>query len=114
MIDVTKLKSPVYISGPITGIPGGNKEGFKDAEAYLTELGYECVNPRHLEIPFCLKVRPNQELLWAWMMKRSLFEMMECNSVVLLEGWEGSKGATIEHQLAVILGMPVAKLKRNE
>ena len=123
MIDVTKLKSPVYISGPITGMPEGNKQAFKDAEEYLTELGYLCINPRHLEIPFCLKWegrnpckdinKKGGERLWDLMMKRSLAEMMECNSVALLEGWEQSKGAVIEYQLCGILNLPVTQLKQT-
>lgn len=121
-VDVKKLKSPVYISGPITGKPEGNKEAFSQAEQHLKDLGYQCVNPRNLEIPFCLRwekrnpcrdidIVTGNEKLWNWMMKRSLFEMMECNSVLLLNDWENSKGAYIEYQLAVILGLPYSQLK---
>lgn len=36
--------------------------------------------------------------------------LVKCDGMVLLPGWQGSKGANIERRLALDLGMPVREL----
>jgi hypothetical protein len=96
------LISPVYISGPITGIENANKEDFMKMEEMLVTMGYKVRNPRKHPIP---KNLPKEDI-WHVMMKISLKDMICCNSMVMLNGWEFSRGAGIEFDLAKALKMP--------
>ena len=44
---------------------------------------------------------------WAELMRKSITLLMECDAIYMLEGWEGSKGAIMEHFLAEELEMPI-------
>ena len=106
------LVSPVYISGPITGVFDGNKSEFNKAAETLMNLGFDVVNPRLIPIPE--GTTPNSEDFWNVMMKESLKSMMECNSIVLLEGWGNSVGAVVERDLALTLDWPIVDLESQE
>lgn len=43
-------------------------------------------------------------------MRRGLRQLLTCDTIALLPGWQNSRGATIEHQLATGLGMTVIEL----
>jgi hypothetical protein len=97
------LISPVYISGPITGIENANKEAFSIMTDYVQSLGYEVINPRALDIPEGTR----EEDIWKVMMRLSLQGLLESNSVVVLPGWEHSYGANMEVDIADELDMPI-------
>ena len=86
----------VYIAGPITG-RDDYEEKFFDAEARLKEIGLEPMNP----------IR--EGLVEGWNYKdyidRGLRMLMECDAVLLLEGWENSVGAKLEERYAYICGL---------
>mgnify|MGYP003649518337 CR=1 FL=1 len=107
MFDISKLVSPVYISGPITGVEDGNKENFDRIALYLESQGLCTVNPRRNPIPN--GVTFNSPNFWKVMMQESLRIMMDCNSIVLLNGWVDSKGACLEEDIAYILDWPIAE-----
>lgn len=88
----------VYVAGPVTGIEDRNKEAFYQADENLRAAGLDVINPLKL-------CEPN--LSWEQAMRICLSALLECESVVMLEGWEQSKGACIEHSLAVALGMGI-------
>lgn len=89
----------IYIAGPCTGLPESNYPAFHAEAARLRALGYEVENPAESEPPPCGT--------WEGWMRLGLTKMLLCDSVVLLPGWASSRGATIEHRLAVSLGMGV-------
>ena len=87
----------VYISGPITGIPYDEVEmSFNLAENRLKEEGFEVVNP--------LDNRLTKDHSWSEHMKADIKLLMECDTIYLLKGYQDSKGAMIEYDLARILG----------
>ena len=89
----------VYISGPITGRPDGNRTEFEIAEASIRHLHHEPVNPQTLA--------HDHGKTWAEYMKVDLAALMTCDAVLALDGWQFSRGAKIEVGLAVELGIPV-------
>jgi hypothetical protein len=91
-------KPKVYIAGPVSGMPNSNKEAFAKATKTFRDAGHIVVNP--LELCHDLK-----EEEWQKCMKRCIVALMDCELIILLEGWNKSTGATIEYQLAVKLGM---------
>lgn len=89
----------VYISGPMTGYPEYNYPAFIKAEEELRKMGYtKIINPAKIDHP---------DTDWSNCMRRAITELMKADAVVLLPGWNHSKGANIEVKLAINLGMPV-------
>lgn len=96
-----------YIAGPMTGHPDWNYPAFHEAAAQLRGIGYDVVNPAEMH-------EPRQVLhSWEWYMRRSLHAMLGCDELVLLPGWEGSRGARLERQVATELGMKVTPWGRG-
>jgi len=91
--------SRIYIAGPMTGLPDLNFPAFNAAAVKLRSGGW------HVENPAEHGVVPSAE--WGDYLRWDLARMMTCGTIYLLPGWEKSKGARLEHQVATALGMPV-------
>lgn len=89
----------VYIAGPMTGLPEFNHPAFHIAAQIWRELGYEVENPAENPPPACDS--------WAAWMRLALAQLLRCDAIVLLTGWQQSRGAQIEHRLARELGLHV-------
>lgn len=83
-----------YIAGPITKRLNTYQYAFADAEMVLNYLGYKVLNPAWL--PKGLKDEDYQRIDDAM--------LQTADVVVLLKGWERSKGARREARLAEQLG----------
>ena len=92
----------IYIAGPMTGYPEHNYPAFHQAATMLTILGHDVESP----------AAGGQVEGWEWpdYMRRGLHQLLTCDTIALLPGWQNSRGATIEHQLATDLGMTVIEL----
>jgi nucleoside 2-deoxyribosyltransferase len=86
----------VYIAGPMTGLPDFNYPAFNAEADRLRELGYHVENPAE---------NPEQPT-WAAYMRQAIRQMLTCDAVALLPNWKQSRGALIEHGIAIALGMP--------
>lgn len=91
----------VYIAGPMTGLPEYNYPAFNARAAQLRALGYYVENPAENPEPPCNS--------WKGYMRQALAQLVTCDVVDLLPGWEKSKCARIEHRLARYLEMEVWK-----
>jgi hypothetical protein len=90
----------IYISGKITGLPFDEAFArFEKAEKKLQIMGYTTVNP--------MKQPHNHTKTWEAYMREDIIAMMDCDSIYMLSGWDESKGACIEFELAVKLGMKI-------
>jgi hypothetical protein len=98
----------VYIAGPMSGYEEFNFPAFNRAEELLREsYGYKYViNPA--------KLHPTTDLPWIEFLKQDLRELITCDAVFLLKGWEKSRGATLEAFVAYILGLRLYKMNHNE
>jgi hypothetical protein len=92
----------IYISGPMTGYPEFNYPAFHNAEQHLREIGYTVISPHELE---------PAEKTWEAFMRVDIKALMDCHKVVTLPGWENSRGARIEVNLAKELGMKVVEFE---
>ena len=90
-------RGKVYISGPITGIDFGNRFAFSCARSALELCGYEVVDPSEVQL--------SDAATWADYMKADLKLLLDCDYIYMLEGWENSKGARLERELAENLGI---------
>jgi hypothetical protein len=94
-----------FISGPVTGMPDANRAAFHEAAARLRRMGYEVENPA--DNADFLPTPPD----WRAWMTLALNQLLRCECVIMLPGWENSRGAKIERQLAIGLGMDVMTLQ---
>lgn len=85
----------VYISLPITGHPIDEVRKKADqAKQQLSDMGHEPVSP--------LDVSPDPDAPYAEHIGRDIAALLECDAVVFLDGWQESKGCTLEHAAAKI------------
>lgn len=89
------MKSPLYVCGPMTGLPDYNYPAFNDAAATLRAMGYTVLNPAE---------NPAQDT-WEAYMRQAIAQLVQCQTIVLLPGWTDSRGALIEYRLALELGI---------
>lgn len=92
----------IYIAGPMTGLPGHNLTAFHTASLMLAAHGHDPVNPgRHGIL---------DGHTWRDYMRAALTDLVGCDAVALLPGWEQSRGAQLEVHIAQALDMPVELL----
>ena len=87
----------IYIAGPMSNLPELNFPAFHAAADDLRALGHEVVNPAELN--------PDTSKSWAECMKVDIAQLVTCDAVALLPGHKESKGARIELDLALSLGL---------
>lgn len=92
----------LYIAGPMTGLPEFNYPAFRAAAATLQGLGFEVEDPS-------TNVNPTPEDYRGWL-RAGLAQLIRCDGVALLDGWEHSGGARLEVNVAATLGMRVHRL----
>lgn len=103
----TFLNVKLYIAGPMTGLPAFNYPAFDLAYALLTDVGYTNIITPTDACRSCS--HPFEEIgkhSWDWYIRSALRMISEAEGVALLPGWEDSKGATFEHQVASKLEIP--------
>lgn len=89
----------IYLSGKMSGLPDHNFPAFNAAAKHLREQGFKVINPAENE--------GEVSLGWTHFMKIDLKNVIDCSMVIVLDGWEDSRGANIEINLARILNIPV-------
>ncbi len=92
----------LYIAGPMRGYAEHNIPVFRSAAARLRGLGHDVVSP--VEVAEAnghtdQHSRPAED----WV-RDDLAELLTCNAIALLPGWEASTGARCEAAVAVTLG----------
>lgn len=88
----------LYLAGPMTGRPENNYPAFHAEAERLRGLGYHVENPAENPVPDCGGT-------WAGYMRMAIRQLLTCDTVALLDGWQHSRGAVIEQQLAMELEM---------
>ena len=99
----------IYLSGKITGreIEDYTRQ-FARAEIFYKTGGFDVVNPVTIG-EVILKNNPKAK--WEDFMAEDLKALRTCTHIVLLEGWEESKGAKMEKAEAEKLGLEIMYLR---
>lgn len=97
----------LYVAGPMRGYDQYNFPAFHEAARQLREAGYEVVSPAEMDID--LGFDPNDgaeftEEMYHAAMRRDIETVLAVDGVALLHGWQKSKGANVEHDVARAVG----------
>ena len=91
----------------MTGYPGYNFQRFNLVEKQLADAGIECVNPVHI----CKKYKEENVLADKTVFDKMIAEEQEaerkCDAILLLDGWQVSKGARLELKIALEMDMQI-------
>lgn len=90
----------VYLSGPMTGIADFNFPAFHAAAERWRQIGYDVVSPAESYDGRTDLPRPTY-------LRKDIQALLSVDGIVMLAGWEKSKGATLEHSIAEELGLTI-------
>lgn len=97
----------VYISGPMTGLPGYNYPAFHAAARDLKSKGYDILNPADSFSGDTSRPRADY-------MRKDIEMLLKADLVALLPGWEKSKGVAVELAVAKALGLQIRPIEHFE
>ena len=112
-----------YIAGPMRGYNKFNFPAFHEAEALARSLGLEVLNPARMDEELGFDPEKSLDEQPTFTMRDFVKRDLDCilsltpgtDWIILLEGWEKSKGASAEHAVAKWLGvnaMPLVFLQQ--
>lgn len=96
--DIKKLK--IFIAGPMRGYPNYNFDKFDAYENLLKNRGIECVNPGRISRKFKEDEVNNDINVFNEMVRLQQEAEKTCNAILLLDGWQWSKGVKLEVKTA--------------
>ena len=90
----------IYLSGKISGTDLDYvRRLFDKVATTLRALGHEVINPLCNGLS---EIAP-----WEEHMAKDIIDLLQCEGIYMLQGWEDSQGARIEHAVAKELGKVV-------
>lgn len=105
-----------YLAGPMSGIDKFNFPAFDAAAADLRERGWQIASPAEMddaavrEAALAADGSPGSAPgSWEEFLARDIQTVCRVPAVIVLPGWEGSKGATFEVDVARRLAKPVLR-----
>lgn len=105
----------IYLSGPMTGIENLNAEAFNEAEKKLKNEGHKVINPIQLATELDTEFYYESKLIPSYKdyLLNDIHHISFCDKLVLLPGWEQSKGAKAEKAIAEAIGIEIEELKEE-
>lgn len=89
----------IYIAGPMTGYEDFNFPAFHAAAAEIRRQGHDPLNP-------ATSFEGSQTYPYAMYIREAVRMVAMADAIVMLPGWENSKGALTEAMIAVTIGIP--------
>lgn len=93
----------IYLCGPITGMPNGNKSLFDKAENWYIKRGHQIVNPHN--VAYYLGDVPEHVIVKDEL--ASITTVVDC--IALLPGWKDSRFGLIEVAVGLASGIPFVR-----
>jgi nucleoside 2-deoxyribosyltransferase len=94
----------LYLAGPMTGYEEFNYPAFNEAAGRLRACGFTVLNPAE-------NTRDINDL-WQAFMREAIGQLVTADAIALLPGWQWSRGAKIEVDLAKALGIRIRTVER--
>jgi len=111
--DLKERVQRIYIAGPMTGHADLNFPAFHAAAAAYRKKGAFVINPAEInsaevQTAMSAKLTPEQyHAHWVRCTKKDINALMTCDGIVMLPGWQKSRGAKLEHHIARNLGLTI-------
>lgn len=106
-VPMTPMTFRAYLAGPMTGLAEYNFPAFRTATAELRELGWEVFSPAEVDEAAGFNPKTDRPEPLRHYMKHDLPAVLTSDVLVVLPGWQGSKGARLEVHAAVACEIPV-------
>lgn len=108
-----KKEYKIFISLPFTGVEDTLGERFDDAVNYLNNYQKE-----HEDLEVKMYAQKNiaelieykksvDDSLYPYYMGKDIQSVLECDAILMCEGWENSKGCQLEHKAAELFGVEI-------
>lgn len=105
----------VYVCGPISGYPDGNRPAFRAAADRLEQIGKNPVVPHDIPViehegpcPRSHAAQTTGKHGAACYLRADVIYLLDyCDEIYVLKGWETSVGARLEIQVAAVCGIPL-------
>ena len=117
------MSETVYIAGPMTWIPKFNFPEFDRAAKILRKMGYRVVSPSELDDPAIRRKALRSKTgapgtgshineTWGDFLARDVKLIADggIDAIVVIDGWEKSKGAKLETFVAKLDNKPIYRL----
>lgn len=98
-------KETIYISGPMTGIDDYNYPEFERHASEFRSDGIAVISPH--------EITPEFGLPYSHYMKRDIAALLLCDAIIMLDGWENSRGAKLEREIAIACGLRVSTVQEE-
>ncbi|HXS38248.1 MAG TPA: DUF4406 domain-containing protein [Flavipsychrobacter sp.] len=93
------MSKTIYIGGQVSGLPREQvKDKFNRVASELSAQGYNVVSPVSIT---------QRSKSWEEAIRSDIKNMLECDEVHLLPCWQESRGARLERDIALRLGMQI-------
>ena len=102
-MEATNRKRKIYLAGPVTGVPNYVKK-FSEAKNRLKQMGHLVMSPEVLP----------EEFDYEDYMYITMAMLSTCDTIVLLPGWEKSKGTLRELKEAIRTGKEIIQYRYLE
>lgn len=103
------MKTTIYLCGPLSNMPGLNKDEFLKAEMFLKEQGFKVINPHDLIEGLDLHPENDYEAI----LKICVSEMITtAHEVVTLKDAINSPFASREVTIARLMNIPVSPITK--
>lgn len=99
-----------YLAGPMSGHPDFNYKAFEDAVWRLRRSGIQVISPHEINAGLHDLSQKESRAQRNVFLKNNISALMIYNGVLLLPGWEKSKGVEIELRIAKAFGMHILSL----
>jgi nucleoside 2-deoxyribosyltransferase len=99
-----------YLAGPMTGLPDFNYPAFEQAFVRLSGMGYQVASPHYDFRDWTEEQRAAEPP--ATFIKAGMLLLLSCDAVVVLSGWQHSRGTMLELQVATACKMPIYYFSR--
>lgn len=94
------MKKKLYISAPISGgEPEERRKFFAGVAREAAERGWQPINPMDNGL--------GAETPWGQHMRKDIQMMLECDAIILMSGWQFSRGCRLEEIVAREIGLEV-------
>ena len=103
--DLDRSKTRIFIAGPMRGYENYNFKKFDHIEEFLKQLGFDVVNPARISRKFKESEVNSDIAVYNKMVDMQQDAERTCNTILLLDGWQWSKGVKLEVKTASELGM---------